>query len=101
MKTTLKQKLGVGVVALGLAGAVFFGREHWKDYDKKCELERNHPLFFFQLENQNIEPKLEKEYDKVLRDGFVSVGLYTASIATIYGGATLVLLDRLKKEWRK
>ncbi|MDP3026718.1 MAG: hypothetical protein Q8N63_03345 [Nanoarchaeota archaeon] len=95
IKTTLKQKLGIGIVGLGLAGALFFGREHWKDNDNMNELEQ-------QKTKEVYEPnELQSEYNKIFREGLLSGTLYTLSIATIFGGGTLILYDRLKKEWGK
>ncbi len=99
MKMTLKQKLGAGMVGFGLAGAIFFGVEHLNEVDningvlEKLEQSRSKEIY--------SPNKLQNELLQAEYKGLVSLGLYTASVTTVFGGATLVLLDKLKKEWRK
>lgn len=100
IKTTLKQKLGIGITALGLAGALFFGREQLKDHDKMNEL--SNIKLEQQRSNEMYDPnELQNEYNAVCRKGLGSVGLYTLSIVTIFSGGTLILYDRLKREWEE
>ena len=58
-----KQKLGIGLVCLGLAGALFSGREHLKDYDEvnrlRIELEQQRSNEIHDPNEYDILPTLK------------------------------------------
>ena len=89
----LKQKLGVGITAIGLMSGLYAGISNLRTYDGLCESGR-------QMEISN-SGESTREFNKHLKKSLVYHGLYVGSIITLFGGTTLFLYDRFKEGLRK